>query len=59
MREPTEILIERYKDALFAAAFHICKNSADADDAGEEPVWLLKGMHDQGVETGNPEYDNR
>lgn len=29
------------------------------DDAEEEPAWLLKGMHDQGVETGNPEYDNK
>lgn len=36
MREPTEILIERYKDALFAAAFHICKNSADADDVVQD-----------------------
>lgn len=22
-----------------------------------DPVWLLEGMHDQGVATGNPEYD--
>lgn len=22
-----------------------------------DPVWLLEGMHDQGVPTGNPEYD--
>ena len=29
------------------------------DDAEEEPAWLLKGMHDQGVETGTPEYDNK
>ena len=29
------------------------------DDVGEEPVWLLKGLHDQGVESGNSEYDNK
>lgn len=32
MREATETLIQQYRDSLFAAAFHICKNRADADD---------------------------
>lgn len=26
-------------------------------DGANDPVWLLEGMHDQGVPTGNPEYD--
>lgn len=33
MRLSTELLIEQYQDQLFAAAFSICKNPADADDA--------------------------
>lgn len=36
MREQTEILIGRYKDQLFAIAFNICKNSADADDVVQD-----------------------
>ncbi len=36
MREETILLIERYKDNLFAAAFSICKNAADADDVVQE-----------------------
>lgn len=36
MRIQTEILIERYKDSLFAAAFNICRNAADADDVVQE-----------------------
>lgn len=36
MRESTEILIERYKDKLFAIAFNICKSSADADDVVQD-----------------------
>ena len=36
MREEMILLIERYKDNLFAAAFSICKNAADADDVVQE-----------------------
>lgn len=36
MRIQTEILIERYKDNLFAAAFNICRNAADAEDVVQE-----------------------
>ena len=32
MRIATEVLVEKYKDHLFAAAFNVCKNAADADD---------------------------
>ncbi len=28
--------MERYKDNLFAVAFHVCKNAADADDVVQE-----------------------
>ncbi|MCD8382715.1 MAG: sigma-70 family RNA polymerase sigma factor [Clostridiales bacterium] len=36
MRLTTEELIERYRDNVFAAAFHICKNAADADDVVQD-----------------------
>ncbi|MCD7842005.1 MAG: RNA polymerase sigma factor [Lachnospiraceae bacterium] len=36
MKIPTEVLMERYRDNLFAAAFHICKNAADADDVVQD-----------------------
>ncbi len=36
MRIQTEVLVERYQNHLFAAAFHICKNAADAEDVVQE-----------------------
>lgn len=36
MRQTVEELAGRYRDNLFAAAFHICKNAADADDIVQE-----------------------
>ncbi|MCI8335589.1 MAG: sigma-70 family RNA polymerase sigma factor [Peptococcaceae bacterium] len=36
MREEITLLIERYQDNLFAAAFSICKNAADANDIVQE-----------------------
>lgn len=36
MRIATEVLVEKYKDHLFAAAFNICKNAADADDVVQD-----------------------
>lgn len=36
MRTETEILIERYRDRVFAAAFSVCKNAEDADDIVQE-----------------------
>ncbi len=36
MRIETETLVERYQDNLFAVAFHVCKNAADADDVVQE-----------------------
>lgn len=36
MREELTLIMERYKDNLFAAAFNICKNAADADDVVQE-----------------------
>lgn len=36
MRLETEILMEKYKDHLFAVAFNICKNAADADDVVQD-----------------------
>ena len=36
MRMQTEILIDKYRDRLFAAAFSVCKNAEDADDVVQE-----------------------
>lgn len=36
MRIATEVLMTKYKDAVFAAAFALCKNRSDADDAVQE-----------------------
>lgn len=36
MRLPTEVLMDKYKDNLFAVAFNVCKSAADADDVVQE-----------------------
>ena len=36
MRLPLEVLAERYRDNLFAAAFSVCKNPYDAEDIVQE-----------------------
>lgn len=36
MKIPVDVLIDQYKDNLFAVAFNICKNEADADDAVQD-----------------------
>lgn len=36
MRIATEVLVEKYKDHLFAAAFNVCKNAANADDVVQD-----------------------
>lgn len=36
MKPTVEELAGRYRDNVFAAAFHICKNAADADDIVQE-----------------------
>ncbi len=36
MKQLINELIERYRDNLFAAAFNVCKNAADADDIVQE-----------------------
>ena len=36
MRETTQVLVERYRDRLFSAAFSVCRNAADAEDAVQE-----------------------
>ena len=36
MKQPLEELAERYRSSLFAAAFNVCKNAADADDIVQE-----------------------
>jgi len=36
MRIKTDVLVEKYKNPLYAAAFSICKNSHDAEDAVQE-----------------------
>lgn len=36
MRLPLSVLAERYQDHLFAAAFSVCRNAADAEDLVQE-----------------------
>lgn len=36
MRIETETLMAKYKDNLFAVAFSVCKNGADADDVVQD-----------------------
>ena len=36
MRIPIQVLVEKYRGNLYAAAFNICKNKADAEDIVQE-----------------------
>lgn len=36
MRQPVEILIEKYRDNIYAIAFNICKNAQDAEDVVQD-----------------------
>ena len=36
MRMDTDVVVRKYRDHLFAAAFHICENAADADDVVQD-----------------------
>ena len=38
MRLETQTLAEQYRDRLFAAAFQVCGNAADAEDAAQEAL---------------------
>ena len=38
MRKETQSLVEAYRDRLFAAAFQVCGNAADAEDAAQEAL---------------------
>ena len=38
MRLETQALAESYRDRLFAAAFQVCGNAADAEDAAQEAL---------------------
>ena len=38
MRMETQALVEAYRDRLFAAAFQVCGNAADAEDAAQEAL---------------------
>lgn len=53
MRTDTALLVEKYKKALFAAAFSVCKNPQDAEDAVQEA--FIK-YHRTGKEFENEEH---
>lgn len=36
MRLETQVIMEKYKDNLFSAAFNVCQNAADADDVVQD-----------------------
>ena len=38
MRMETRVIMDKYKDNLFSAAFNVCKNAADADDIVQETL---------------------
>ena len=40
MRQPVQELIERYQNNLYAIAFNICKNQADAEDVVQDTLIL-------------------
>lgn len=47
MRVPIELLVKKYKDNLFSAAFSICKNAQDAEDIVQETyLKYLKSKQD-------------
>ena len=50
MRMETTVIMDKYKDNLFSAAFNVCKNAADADDIVQETLIQYHG--------GNKQFDN-
>lgn len=36
MKPPVEMLIEEYRNSLYAAAFNVCKNAQDAEDVVQD-----------------------
>ena len=53
MRIETSLLAKTYQDHLFAAAFHICENAADAEDVVQE---TLLRYHRYGKEFESEEH---
>ena len=51
MRMETQALAEAYRDRLFAAAFQVCKNAADAEDAAQEAL-LRSHVSEKQFESG-------
>ena len=38
MKLPVEVLIEKYKNNIYAVAFNICKNKHDAEDVVQDTL---------------------
>ena len=38
MRQPVEILIEKYKNNIYAIAFNVCKNAQYAEDVVQDTI---------------------
>ena len=38
MRIETQVIMDKYKDNLFSAAFNVCRNAADADDVVQDTL---------------------
>lgn len=38
MRLGTQVIMDKYKDNLFSAAFNVCRNAADADDVVQDTL---------------------
>ena len=36
MKTETSVVVEKYKDSIFSAAFNVCANTADAEDVVQD-----------------------
>lgn len=36
MKTETSVVVEKYKDSIFSAAFNVCANAADAEDVVQD-----------------------
>ncbi len=50
MKPPVELLIEKYRNSLYAAAFTVCKNAQDAEDVLQE-TFIQYWMHKKEFES--------
>jgi len=47
MRIPTEVVVEKYRDNLYAAAFSVCRSAEDAEDVVQDTFLKYHTLHKQ------------